>query len=130
MTKAITAALLGMGLALAVFSSYAAEAPTPEQCLACHGGTLENLAAKAPKVEDEDGNLVQPHKYLDVNAKYPHQSKVLPVCTNCHQAHPIPVTPDFLKNRQKAHLSACYSCHHMETFDSCTSAGCHNKLPS
>lgn len=127
----VTSALLGLSLALAVFSASAtAPAPTPEQCLACHGGSLENLAAKAPKVEDEDGMLVQPHQYLDVNAKYPHKSKTLPQCTDCHQAHAFPVTPEFLKNRQKANISGCYSCHHRETFISCTSSGCHTSLPS
>ncbi len=130
MKKAIASVLMGLGMALTAFSVQAAEAPTPQQCLACHGGTLENLAAKAPMVNDEEDNPVQPHQYLDVQAKYPHKSKVLPECTNCHQPHPFPPTPEWLKNREKANLSACYSCHHKEVISKCTESGCHNKLPS
>ncbi|WP_417204008.1 cytochrome c3 family protein [Sutterella wadsworthensis] len=49
----------------------------------------------------------------------------MPECTGCHQAHPIPVPKDF--KPEPASLSMCYGCHHMENFQKCSDAGCHEK---
>ena len=78
----------------------AAETMKPEQCLMCHGGSFD--------------------------AANPHAgAKVVPDCTGCHQAHPIPVPKDF--KPEPASLSMCYGCHHMENFQKCSDAGCHEK---
>ena len=70
----------------------AAETMKPEQCLMCHGGSFDALREQTKNWKDEFGSPVQPHQYLDPNAANPHAgAKVVPECTGCHQAHPIPV---------------------------------------
>ncbi len=74
----------------------AAETMKPEQCLMCHGGSFDALREQTKNWKDEFGSPVQPHQYLDPNAANPHAgAKVVPDCTGCHQAHPIPVPKDF-----------------------------------
>lgn len=93
----------------------AAETMKPEQCLMCHGGSFDALREQTKNWKDEFGSPVQPHQYLDPNAANPHAgAKVVPECTGCHQAHPIPVPKDF--KPEPASLSMCYGCHHMENF--------------
>ena len=77
----------------------AAETMKPEQCLMCHGGSFDALREQTKNWKDEFGSPVQPHQYLDPNAANPHAgAKVVPDCTGCHQAHPIPVpTVDVLR---------------------------------
>ena len=73
----------------------AAETMKPEQCLMCHGGSFDALREQTKNWKDEFGSPVQPHQYLDPNAANPHAgAKVVPDCTGCHQAHPIPVPKD------------------------------------
>lgn len=104
----------------------AAETMKPEQCLMCHGGSFDALREQTKNWKDEFGSPVQPHQYLDPNAANPHAgAKVVPECTGCHQAHPIPVPKDF--KPEPASLSMCYGCHHMENFQKCNDAGCHEK---
>ena len=88
--------------------------------------SIITLAAAAAVLMMLSPAPVQPHQYLDPNAANPHAgAKVVPECTGCHQAHPIPVPKDF--KPEPASLSMCYGCHHMENFQKCSDAGCHEK---
>lgn len=53
--------------ALAAISLCAAAsaAPKPEECLKCHGGTLESLAAQTKNYKAPSGETVNPHVYID-----------------------------------------------------------------
>ena len=110
--------------ALAAISLCAAAsaAPKPEECLKCHGGTLESLAAQTKNYKAPSGETVNPHVYIDKLAANPHKSKVLPDCLKCHTDHGIP--PDKSKIKP-ANVDYCYGCHHMENFQKCSSSGCH-----
>ena len=122
------ASVLAFLLVAAAGSSSAAaaeKAMSPEECLMCHGGSFEALRKQTENWKDDFGDKVQPHVWLDPNAANPHASKVLPVCTDCHKAHPVPPPKDY--SPEKANLSLCYGCHHMENFQKCTDAGCHEK---
>lgn len=110
--------------ALAAISLCAAAsaAPKPEECLKCHGGTLESLAAQTKNYKAPSGETVNPHVYIDKLAANPHKSKVLPDCLKCHTDHGIP--PDKSKIKP-ANVDYCYGCHHQENFQKCSSSGCH-----
>ena len=90
--------------ALAAISLCAAAsaAPKPEECLKCHGGTLDSLAAQTKNYKAPSGETVNPHVYIDKLAAHPHKSKIKP-----------------------ANVDYCYGCHHMENFQKCSSSGCH-----
>lgn len=125
--SALAAALLlgGLGSSMAV-AAPAAQTADPQACLACHGGSLEALADKTKDYKDEWGDPVNPHVYIDRSAKNPHQGKkILPECTKCHEAHPVPPKPGM--KVKTADVSYCFGCHHMETFEPCGQAGCHDK---
>ena len=121
------APLLFLLTAFIAIGSASAE-PTPmkaEQCLGCHGGSLEKLAEMTPYIKNDWDEVVQPHIYIDEYAGKPHQTKMLPDCLRCHTAHSFP--PVKTDTKSKADLSYCYGCHHTETFDSCTQSGCHRE---
>lgn len=126
-THRICAALaLAFGIALSSLPSGAADAPKSDMCLACHGGSFDALRDKTKDWKDEFGDAVQPHQYLDPNAANPHQGeKVVPECTGCHEEHPMPIPSGY--KPKEASLSMCYGCHHMEHFQPCSDAGCHEK---
>jgi hypothetical protein len=83
------------------------------QCLACHGSYDELIAATAD-YRTSKGVAVNPHQYV------PHaEKKGIPDCTDCHVAHPIPLT-DAAQVERVESLSWCYMrCHHTSTFDAC-----------
>lgn len=124
--------LLALALSCAVMAlsappeACAAEKVTSEQCLMCHGGSFDALREQTKNWKDEFDTPVQPHQYLDPNAANPHAgAKVVPDCTGCHEAHPFPIPKDY--KPKEATLSMCYGCHHMENFQKCSDAGCHEK---
>lgn len=124
-TAAAAMLLANLGWSAAAFAADA-PAPDPQACLACHGGSLEALADKTKDYKDEWGDPVNPHVYIDRDAADPHHGKkVLPDCTKCHEAHPIPPQPGM--KVKEADVSYCFGCHHMETFEPCGKAGCHDK---
>lgn len=85
----------GLLAACLLASALPAEAQemAPEECPACHGGTLEALADKTKDYKTEFDENVNPHVYVDKLAAKPHQSKVLPECIKCHKPHPMPPVP-------------------------------------
>ncbi|MGW8178829.1 MAG: cytochrome c3 family protein [bacterium] len=89
----------------------------PAACLDCHG-PFEDLTAKAPSFTIEDGSQVNPHRYV------PHDSKTIPECAYCHEAHPFP--PEEAVKRPSS-ISYCFSCHHHgKDFAPCKS--CHPEM--
>lgn len=121
-----TVAAAVMVLSGVSMNASAADAPTSAQCLMCHGGSFDALREKTKDWKDEFDSPVQPHQYLDPKSANPHKGeKVVPECTNCHQAHPFPLPKD--TKPEPATLSSCYGCHHMENFQKCSDAGCHEK---
>lgn len=115
-------------LAGAAFAAQAEEVAPKEaqQCLACHGGSYEALRSQTKDWTDEFGDKVQPHQYLDSESANPHQGRqIVPNCLNCHEKHEIPLANG--KKPKQATFSTCYGCHHMENFQKCSSAGCHEK---
>lgn len=116
--------LMMLFVALCAPAAFAAGAgPSPEECLSCHGGTLEKLAGLTAGYKTPAGDAVNPHTWLDPAAKKPHESRKLPECLKCHEAHPLPPKSGY--KPKKATVDNCYGCHHMETFESCSSQGCH-----
>lgn len=104
----------------------AADKSGPEQCLMCHGGSFDALREQTKNWKDEFDTPVQPHQYFDPNVANPHAGeKIVPECTGCHKAHPFPLPKDF--KPEPASLSMCFGCHHMENFQNCHDAGCHEK---
>lgn len=85
-------------------------------CLKCHG-PFEKLAEKTKDYETEFGEKVNPHRYV------PHNSTSIVECTECHEPHPIPFKAN--DNMPKPTVDYCYSCHHMQTFETCSD--CHNE---
>lgn len=85
-------------------------------CLKCHG-PFEKLAEKTKDYVTEFDEKVNPHRYV------PHNSTSIVDCTECHQPHPIPfkATDDM----PKPNVDYCYSCHHTQTFATCSE--CHNE---
>lgn len=109
-----------------VFAGASYAAMTPQDCLQCHG-PFEALQKKTENWTDEFGDKVQPHVYLDDKVANPHQgAKVPPNCTGCHEEHPLPPPANY-KPAVPTSFSMCYGCHHMENFQKCGDAGCHEK---
>ncbi len=124
-STAVVAALAGLVLACGSLSpAFAADKFTSDQCLMCHGGNFDALREKTKNHADEFGDVIQPHQYLDPQSAKPHEgAKVVPECTGCHEQHAIPPKG----KPAQASLSTCYGCHHMENFQKCDSAGCHDE---
>ncbi len=85
-------------------------------CLKCHG-PFEKLAERTKDYATEFDEKVNPHTYV------PHNSTEIVDCTQCHDPHPIPYKAT--DNIQKPSVDYCYSCHHTQTFVSCSE--CHNE---
>ena len=100
--------------------------PTPTAtgktaCLSCHG-PFDKLIASDASFTMPDGAKVNPHRYV------PHDQKdaaSVPECTDCHNAHPIPPTPNDLAGLPKPNVDTCFSCHHLKNFTPC--AKCHGQ---
>jgi hypothetical protein len=88
-----------------------------KKCLACHGD-YDKLREKTANFKASSGETVTPHQYV------PHAEKTdIPDCTECHQAHPIP-----LEDKSKVVIPKtvdwCYSaCHHASNLQPCKN--CH-----
>ncbi|MDL2306960.1 cytochrome c3 family protein [Desulfovibrio sp. OttesenSCG-928-C06] len=98
------------------------EAAVIEECLSCHG-PFEDLMEATKDYQDEWGEKVNPHMYVDITQKNPHQSTKIVPCIKCHEAHPVPPEGDMAI--KKANLKYCYNCHHDETFELCSN--CHKE---
>lgn len=113
-------------LAACGFVTSAPAAVSPQECLACHG-PYEALQKKIENWTDEFGEKVQPHMWLDDKAANPHEGAKVPAnCTGCHKEHPLPPPAGYKAEAPKS-FSLCYGCHHMENFQKCGDAGCHEK---
>ena len=123
----LTVKLTALLLSAFVSGSVLADSDTmpPENCLGCHGGSLEQLAENTPLIKNEWDEVVQPHLYIDPSAAKPHESTVLPECLKCHVKHDFPPAPK--AEAARADYTYCYGCHHMETFQRCSSSGCHEE---
>ena len=88
-----------------------------KKCLPCHGD-YDKLAEKTSGYKTPSGETATPHQYV------PHAEKTeIPDCTECHEAHPIP-----LEDKSKAvipkQIDWCYgTCHHAGNLQACQ--GCH-----
>jgi hypothetical protein len=84
-------------------------------CLSCHG-SYEELQAKTAGFVDGNGDPVQPHAYLDMSKRNPHDSTNGIDCLQCHTAHalPAPTAP-----MSKPSLNYCYNCHHTQDLIAC-----------
>jgi len=111
-------------LALAVFAVAVPQIPNTietkgvaKKCLACHGD-YDKLAEKTSEYKASSGETVTPHQYI------PHAEKIqIPDCTECHEAHPIPLE-DKSKAVKPTNTDWCYgSCHHSGNLQPCK--GCH-----
>lgn len=90
--------------------------PVASACLKCHG-PFEALAEKTVDYVTEWDERANPHVVV------PHDSNKIITCLDCHEAHELPVKAGTAF--KKATVTACYSCHHAETFAACTD--CHNE---
>jgi hypothetical protein len=84
-------------------------------CLACHG-TYEELQARTANFVDGNGDVVQPHAYLDMTKKNPHDSTNGIDCLLCHTAHALPAPSVPVS---KPSLNYCYNCHHTQDLIAC-----------
>lgn len=122
--------LLGAcALVLALYAPGTSQAQEPadekaatEECLSCHG-PFEDLIEATKDYKDEWDTPVNPHIYVDATKGNPHDSKEVPSCMKCHETHEVPPPADMVV--KKANLKYCYNCHHDETFQPCSSEGCH-----
>jgi len=117
-----SALLLGMLAAVSV----ALEVPqktietkgVAKKCFPCHD--YEKIRKDTAKYKTSSGETATPHQYI------PHKDKengVVPDCTECHQAHPMPLT-DKSKVVKPKGIDFCYTaCHHMNNLDNCNK--CH-----
>lgn len=85
-------------------------------CLKCHG-PFEKLAARTRDYETDFGEKVNPHTYV------PHDSTSIVECAECHEPHAIPYNAATAPATPT--VDYCYSCHHMQTFESCSE--CHTE---
>lgn len=91
------------------------EKPQTEFCLRCHG-PFDHLAKRTAAFVTEDGEKANPHMYV------PHKSSKVTACGECHEVHPLPVTP--AARIPKATVQYCYAaCHHENDFAPCVQ--CH-----
>jgi hypothetical protein len=89
-----------------------------KKCLACHN--YDKIREATAKYKASSGETVTPHQYV------PHKDKEegdIPDCTDCHEAHPVPLM-DKSKVVKPKDISFCYSaCHHINNLDACNK--CH-----
>lgn len=85
-------------------------------CLKCHG-PFEKLIDKTKDYVSQFDEHINPHQFV------PHDSKSVPDCAECHEAHPIPFKVESAPASPE--LTYCYSCHHTQTFETCSK--CHNE---
>jgi hypothetical protein len=96
---------------------------TSNTCLSCHGPTYEDLRAKTADYQ-YDGQIVQPHAYVDLTKKETHDSTIAIDCLQCHTAHALPVPQSA---PAKPILDYCFDCHHTGALISCVE--CHGFIP-
>lgn len=94
----------------------AAERPSANDCLDCHGPFNKLIEATA-NFQASSGEKTSPHRYVPHDSK---QAVDIPECTNCHKPHSLASLP----SKGDIELSAvsvewCYSCHHEKNFKSC-----------
>ncbi len=98
-----------------------------QECLDCHG-SIEELAEATKDYVSKWDEHVNPHIYVDITQGDPHRgAKVIVNCLRCHDSHSVP--PEDNMQVRKADLQYCYSgsCHHTESFESCSAPGCHDE---
>jgi hypothetical protein len=89
-----------------------------KKCLACH--SYEKIRTDTAKYKTSGGETATPHQYVPHKAK---EKGEIPDCTECHEAHPVPLV-DKSKVVKPKDIAFCYTaCHHMSNLDSCTK--CH-----
>ncbi|MBN1316430.1 MAG: NapC/NirT family cytochrome c [Anaerolineales bacterium] len=82
-------------------------------CLRCHEHeSVEEVIARTEdyEVNGEAVNPHDPHADVDIEALAEEPLE----CSECHKMH-----------RESPQLKSCYTCHHMYTFQSCSSWECH-----
>lgn len=101
----------------AVSSATVVEGPKDTAyCLKCHG-PFEKLVEKTKDYVSQFDEHINPHQFV------PHDSKSVPDCASCHEAHPIPFKAESAPASPE--LTYCYSCHHTQTFETCSQ--CHKE---
>jgi hypothetical protein len=101
----------------AVSSASVEESPKDTAyCLKCHG-PFEKLIDTTKDYVSQFDEHINPHQFV------PHDSKSVPECAQCHEAHPIPYKAESAPASPE--LTYCYSCHHTQTFETCSQ--CHNE---
>ena len=80
---------------------------TSNYCLSCHGPYEQVQARTADYLYR--GYKVQPHGYLDLARRNPHETTNITECLTCHVQHPEPWPTG---DERKANLSYCVNCHH------------------
>lgn len=102
-------------LGILLFASLSIGADLPkERCLTCHDWA--EMSKKEPYYLKADKPL-NPHRYV------PHESTDIMECVSCHTPHDEE-NPDAAKVI-KADVTACYTCHHSQTFKMCNE--CHTE---
>jgi len=91
------------------------EEVSAEMCATCH--PFEDLMAKTEGAIEVEGQAVNPHMYV------PHDSTDPYPCDMCHTPHKLPAPEGDVET--PAGVEACFSCHHMATFEAC--ADCHDE---
>ncbi|NLT43602.1 MAG: hypothetical protein GXX93_13080 [Anaerolineae bacterium] len=90
-----------------------------EQCLTCHG-PYSALQALTEDYQVNEMTVANPHTY--VPHEEPDVEENIPLCRNCHDAHPIPA-PEGME-LEEPNLRWCYgACHHTGTLNPCSD--CH-----
>ena len=85
-------------------------------CLQCHGNTYEGLQAITANYIFQ-GEVVQPHAYLDMSLTNPHNTTKGIDCLLCHDEHDLPLPRS--GQVRKADLTYCFNCHHTSEIISC-----------
>jgi predicted CXXCH cytochrome family protein len=86
-------------------------------CLECHG-PFDKLAASSITFAAENGDKINPHRYVPHNRR---EAKGIVDCTKCHNPHPVPLVSK--AGLTKPNADWCYSCHHTHDFARCQT--CH-----
>jgi len=85
-------------------------------CLWCHGFAYEEVQALTVNYVYQ-GEVVQPHAFLDMALTNPHNTTKGIDCLNCHDEHEVPEPVGTVK---KANLNYCINCHHTGEMISCS----------
>ena len=78
---------------------------TKDLCLGCHG-PFDKLVTASANYVWLNGDKKSPHRYV------PHESKIIPECSQCHKPHPVPPTASDIAALGKPDPKWCYTCHH------------------